>query len=66
MLVLSKELFDIQATIEGRFILKHVRDMIGTYSQEKKKKFQEKNGIELFYILQVLKIFNLKKKITMY
>ena len=66
MLVLSKELLDIQATIEGRFTLKHVRDMIGTYSQEKKKKFQEKNGIELFYILQVLKIFNIKKKFTIY
>ena len=66
MLVLSKELLDIQATVEGRFILKHLRDMIETYSQEKKKKFQEKNGIELFYILQVLKIFNLKKNFTIY
>ena len=30
--VLSKEFLDIQATIECRFTLKHVHDMIITYS----------------------------------
>ena len=33
MTVLSKEFPDIQATIECRFTLKRVRDMIVTYSQ---------------------------------
>ena len=33
MPVLSKEFLDIQATIECRFTLKCVRDMIRTYSQ---------------------------------
>ena len=32
-LVLSKEVLDIQATIESRFTLKLVLDMIITYSQ---------------------------------
>ena len=31
--VFSKEFLDIQATIEGKFTLKHVRDMIITYNQ---------------------------------
>ena len=31
----SKEFLDIQATIECGFTLKHVRDMIRTYSVEK-------------------------------
>ena len=32
-LALSREFFDIQATIECEFTLKRVRDMIRTYSQ---------------------------------
>ena len=31
--VTSKEFFDIQATLESRFTLKNVHDMIITYSQ---------------------------------
>ena len=34
--VSSKEVLDIQATIECGFTLKHVRDMIKTYIQPKK------------------------------
>ena len=34
VLVSSKEFLDIQATIESRFTLKVIRDMIITYSQD--------------------------------
>ena len=44
--VFSKELLDIQATIECGFILKRVRDMTRTYSQmHRADKYSQQNSI---------------------
>ena len=56
---LSKEFLDIQATIECRFTLKCVRDMIRTYSQMHRKINTHNTGRSFGFLTQVS--FLLKK-----
>ena len=66
MPVLNKEFIDIQATIECRFTLKHVRDMIITYSQMEctDKYLQHSLVIWLVWLNGKVVVYELKNELT--